>query len=114
MPKNTRRVTVVRTVTFTTTIDTPGYPEETDANIIIANGAQLSLNGLGTETSPTYVPGNPAAISTFAVGGGPNTVTITGAGPGGSSAAIIEGAGHFTQVEKPEEFNRLVIDFIQS
>ncbi len=32
----------------------------------------------------------------------------------GSSAAIIEGAGHFTQVEKPEEFNRLVLDFIQS
>ncbi|MCX6510614.1 MAG: alpha/beta hydrolase [Actinobacteria bacterium] len=32
----------------------------------------------------------------------------------GSSATIIEGAGHFTQVEKPEEFNRLVLDFIQS
>jgi len=32
----------------------------------------------------------------------------------GSSAAIIEGAGHFAQVEKPEEFNRLVLDFIQS
>jgi pimeloyl-ACP methyl ester carboxylesterase len=27
---------------------------------------------------------------------------------------IIEGAGHFTQVEKPEVFNRLVLDFIQS
>ena len=32
---------------------------------------------------------------------------------GGSREAIIEGAGHFTQVEKPEEFNRLVLDFIQ-
>ena len=31
----------------------------------------------------------------------------------GSREAIIEGAGHFTQVEKPEEFNRLVLDFIQ-
>lgn len=31
----------------------------------------------------------------------------------GSSAAIIEGAGHFAQVERPEEFNRLVLDFIQ-
>jgi len=31
----------------------------------------------------------------------------------GSSAAIIEGAGHFAQVEQPEEFNRLVLEFIQ-
>jgi hypothetical protein len=31
----------------------------------------------------------------------------------GSQSVIIEGAGHFTQVEKPEEFNRLVLDFIQ-
>jgi pimeloyl-ACP methyl ester carboxylesterase len=31
----------------------------------------------------------------------------------GSHAAIIEDAGHFTQVEKPEEFNRLVLEFIQ-
>jgi len=45
MPKNTRRVTVVRTVTFTTTIDTPGYPEETDANIIIANGGAAGNTG---------------------------------------------------------------------
>ena len=32
----------------------------------------------------------------------------------GSRAAIIEGAGHFAQVEKPDEFNRLVLEFIQS
>lgn len=32
----------------------------------------------------------------------------------GSQVAIIEGAGHFAQVEKPEEFNRLVLDFIGS
>ena len=32
----------------------------------------------------------------------------------GSQSVILEGAGHFTQVEKPEEFNRLVLDFIQS
>lgn len=30
----------------------------------------------------------------------------------GSRLAIIEGAGHFTQVEQPEEFNRLVLDFL--
>ena len=32
----------------------------------------------------------------------------------GSRAAIIEGAGHFVQVEKPKEFNQLVLDFIGS
>ena len=31
----------------------------------------------------------------------------------GSSTAIIEGVGHFAQLEKPEEFNRLVLDFIR-
>lgn len=30
----------------------------------------------------------------------------------GSDASIIEGAGHFLQVERPEEFNRLVLDFL--
>lgn len=30
----------------------------------------------------------------------------------GSDTAIIDDAGHFVQVEKPEEFNRLVLDFI--
>lgn len=32
----------------------------------------------------------------------------------GSRLAIIEGAGHFTQVEQPDEFNRLVLDFLTS
>lgn len=31
----------------------------------------------------------------------------------GSRAEIVEGAGHFLQVERPEEFNRLVLDFVR-
>jgi hypothetical protein len=45
MPKNTRRVTVTRTVTFTTTIDTPGYPEETNANMLTLLGGAAGNTG---------------------------------------------------------------------
>lgn len=45
MPKNTRRVTVTRTVTFQTTIDTPGYPDEADANMLIVMGGAAGNTG---------------------------------------------------------------------
>jgi hypothetical protein len=45
MPKNTRRVTVTRTVTFTTTLDQPGYPEETDANMLVLLGGAAGNTG---------------------------------------------------------------------
>ena len=45
MPKNTRRVAVTRTVTFTTTIDLPGYPEETDANMLVLLGGAAGNTG---------------------------------------------------------------------
>lgn len=45
MPKNTRRVTVTRTVTFTTTVDSPGYPEETDANMLVVLGGAAGNTG---------------------------------------------------------------------
>lgn len=45
MPKNTRRVSVTRTVTFTTTIDVPGYPEETDANMLVLMGGAAGNTG---------------------------------------------------------------------
>ena len=45
MPKNTRRVTVTRTVTFTTTVDTPGYPEETDPNMLTLLGGAAGNTG---------------------------------------------------------------------
>lgn len=45
MPKNTRRVTVTRTVTFTTTIDNPGRPEETDANMLTLLGGAAGTTG---------------------------------------------------------------------
>lgn len=45
MPKNTRRVTVTRTATFTTTIDVPGYPEETDANMLVLMGGAAGSTG---------------------------------------------------------------------
>jgi hypothetical protein len=46
MPKNTRRVTVTRTVTFTTTVDTPGYPEESNANMLVLLGGAAGNNGV--------------------------------------------------------------------
>lgn len=52
MPKSTRRVSFTRTLTFTVTIDTPGRPEETDANMLLIAGgstgasAPLSLGEL--------------------------------------------------------------------
>lgn len=45
MPKNTRRVTVTRTVTFTATIDSPGYPEATDANMLTYLGGAAGTTG---------------------------------------------------------------------
>lgn len=45
MPKNTRRVTVTRTVTFQATIDTVGRPEETDANMLILLGGANGTTG---------------------------------------------------------------------
>lgn len=46
MPKHVRRITVTRTVTFTATIDTAGRPEESGANIIIANGGAAGATGV--------------------------------------------------------------------
>jgi len=45
MPKNTRRVTVTRTATFTTTVDVPGYPEETDGNVLTLLGGAAGTTG---------------------------------------------------------------------
>lgn len=45
MPKNTRRVTVTRTVTFQATIDTVGRPEETDANMLTLLGGAAGSTG---------------------------------------------------------------------
>jgi hypothetical protein len=65
MPKNTRRVSVTRTVTFTTFIDTPGRPEETDANM-------LTLLGGAAGTTGTLAIGELLSGSTLA-----NSGTIT-------------------------------------
>jgi hypothetical protein len=74
MPKNTRRITVTRTATFTTTIDVPGYPEETDANMLInlggaaGNTGTLSiaelLSGSNLANNGTIVRGNWSATGT--------------------------------------------------
>lgn len=45
MPKNTRRVTVTRAITYQTTIDVPGYPEETDANLLVLLGGAAGNTG---------------------------------------------------------------------
>ncbi len=48
MPKNTRRVSFQRTITYTFTVDTPGKPEESDTNMLTllggANGASGPLS----------------------------------------------------------------------
>jgi hypothetical protein len=46
MPKNTRRATVTRTITYTATIDIPGYPEETDATILTLAGGAAGNTGV--------------------------------------------------------------------
>lgn len=45
MPKNTRRVTVTRTVTYVTTIDTPGYPEAVDSDMLVVMGGAAGNTG---------------------------------------------------------------------
>ena len=45
MPKNTRRVSFTRSITYTTTVDVPGYPEETDANLLILSGGAAGNTG---------------------------------------------------------------------
>lgn len=45
MAKNTRRVTFTRTITYTTTVDVPGYPEETDANLLTLSGGAAGVTG---------------------------------------------------------------------
>jgi pimeloyl-ACP methyl ester carboxylesterase len=32
--------------------------------------------------------------------------------PAGSTSVILDDCGHFLQVERPDEFNRLVLDFL--
>lgn len=46
MSKNTRRATVTRTITYTATIDAPGYPEETDANLLTLAGGAAGNTGI--------------------------------------------------------------------
>lgn len=45
MPKNVRRVTVERTVTYRTTIDLPGYTDESDANMLVLLGGADGKKG---------------------------------------------------------------------
>jgi len=45
MPKSIRRVSFTRTVTFTTTVDLPGHPEETDANALVLAGGAAGNSG---------------------------------------------------------------------
>lgn len=45
MPKNTRRVTFTRTISYTTTVDVPGYPDESDANILTLSGGAAGNTG---------------------------------------------------------------------
>lgn len=59
MPKNTRRVTVTRTVTFQATIDTVGRPEETDANMLTLLGG--AAGSTGTLSIAELLAGSPSA-----------------------------------------------------
>lgn len=46
MPKNTRRITVTRSITYTATIDTPGYPEADDADMLVRLGGAAGNTGM--------------------------------------------------------------------
>jgi hypothetical protein len=45
MAKNTRRISFTRSITYTTTVDVPGYPEETDANLLTLSGGAAGTTG---------------------------------------------------------------------
>ena len=45
MPKNTRRITVTRTVTYKATIDLPGHPNKTDAEVLTLLGGSSGNTG---------------------------------------------------------------------
>ena len=74
MPKNTRRVTVTRQVTFQTTIDVPGYPDKTGPELIeilggaAGNTGTLSLGellaGSDLANAGTITRANWAAVGT--------------------------------------------------
>lgn len=46
MPKNLRRATFTHTITYTFTTDFPGYPEETDANLLTLAGGAAGTTGI--------------------------------------------------------------------
>lgn len=66
MPKNTRRVTVTRTVTFTATVDVAGYPDETDANILTLSGG--AAGNTGTLSIGELLAGSSAAAGVISRG----------------------------------------------
>lgn len=45
MPKNTRRITVTRTVTYKATIDVPGYPNKADSEVLTLLGGAAGTTG---------------------------------------------------------------------
>lgn len=104
MPKHVRRVTVTRTVTFTTTIDTAGRPEETDANILLVNGGAAGTTGvlaiaellagsianLGVVSRGNWVA--PAYVVTGSISG--TTLTVSAVTSGALTlGAPVQGAG---------------------
>lgn len=46
MPKNVRRATFTHTITYTFTTDFPGYPEETDTNLLTLAGGAAGNTGI--------------------------------------------------------------------
>jgi pimeloyl-ACP methyl ester carboxylesterase len=65
--------------------------------------------------------GQPIAVPSLFIGGDHDGPTLWGAGaiarfsetlPGLRGSHILEGCGHWTQQERPEEVNRILVDFL--
>jgi len=64
--KNTRRAVVTHTVTYTATVDLPGYPEETNANVLVLLGG--SAGNTGTLSMGDLLAGSTANNGTISKG----------------------------------------------
>jgi pimeloyl-ACP methyl ester carboxylesterase len=73
--------------------------------------AEENAAGMGLAPQPVlYLHGaNDGCIGTGAVDAARDYLTVPG-----SRVEVVEGAGHFLQVERPHEVNRLILEFLRS
>ena len=72
-------------------------------------GMQAKINADPIEVPSLYVHGALDGCIGVDISHG-----MEGLFPGGLQYEVIDGAGHFAHLEKPAEFNRLVLDFLKT